>query len=343
MVGPENPVSPLLAVSRLSVAYRSAGGLARAVENVSFELERGELLALVGESGCGKTTLALSLLRLLPEPVALTHPESRIVFEGADLTRLDPRSLRRVRGGGMALVFQEAGSSLNPVLTIGSQLVETVRAHQPMARRRARERAVELLTAVGLDRPEQRLEQYPHQLSGGMQQRAAIALALAGGPKLLIADEPTTALDVTVQAQILDLLADLRHRLQLAVLLITHDLGIAAGLADRVAVMYAGRLVETAPTQQLFARASHPYTAALLQAVPRMDQDTVLPKPIPGQPPMATAWPPACRFHPRCPYAWRRCLEEEPPLLAVGPQHQARCWLVDEPQRPSPAGIERCA
>jgi oligopeptide/dipeptide ABC transporter ATP-binding protein len=324
------------------VAYWSPEGPARAVENVSFELERGELLALVGESGCGKTTLALSLLRLLPEPPAWTDPESCIVFDGADLTRLDPPSLRRVRGGGMGFVFQEAGSSLNPVLTIGSQLVEAVRAHQPMSRHAARDRAVELLAAVGLDRPEQRLRQYPHQLSGGMQQRAAIALALAGGPKLLIADEPTTALDVTVQAQILDLFSLLRHRLQLAVLLITHDLGIAAGLADRVAVMYAGRLVEIAPTRQLFTQPAHPYTAALLEAVPRADREAGLPVPIPGQPPRATAWPPGCRFHPRCPYAWERCLAEEPPLLALAPRHQARCWLVNEPERhrSAPRGAE---
>jgi oligopeptide/dipeptide ABC transporter ATP-binding protein len=322
-------MSPLLVVEHLGVTYRTTDGLARAVEDVSFELERGELLAVVGESGSGKTTLALSLVRLLPEPVARLDPGSRIVFDGADLAAMGPHALRQIRGSGIGMVFQDPSSSLNPVLSVGSQLVEVLRAHHALSRAAARRRALELLASVGIDRPELRFDQYAHQLSGGLQQRAAIALALAGGPKLLIADEPTTALDVTVQAQILELLVQLKQQLHLAILLITHDLGVAAGVADRVAVMYAGRLVETADTSSLFEHPNHPYTAALLGAVPRADREG-LPIPIPGQPPRATAWPPGCRFHPRCPEAWARCSREEPPLLPAGPRRQARCWLVEE-------------
>ncbi len=325
-------MSPLLSVRDLTTTYQTPGGVtARPVDHASLDLDRGELLALVGESGCGKTTLALSLLRLIPEPPGWIDPASHIGFDGTDLLRLDAHALRRVRGGGIAMIFQEPGSSLNPVLTIGAQIVETIRAHLPLEPRAARQRARELLESVGVGDPGQRLDQYPHQLSGGLQQRTMIAMALAGEPKVLIADEPTTALDVTIQAQILELLADLKQRLGLAVLFITHDLSLAAGVADRVAVMYAGRIVEAGPTASLFARPAHPYTAALLQAVPRVDRRAKRLMVIPGQPPPATEWPTGCRFHPRCPHAWDRCAADEPAPLPVGDRHEARCWLVAEP------------
>ncbi len=327
-------MTPLLVVRDLTTTYGTpVGHAARVVDGASLDLERGELLALVGESGSGKTTLALSLLRLIPEPPGRIHPHSRIEFDGADLLRLDASELRHIRGGGIALIFQEPGSSLNPVLTIGTQIVEAIHLHTTLERRGARERARELLAAVGVGDPERRLDQYPHQLSGGLQQRAMIAMALAGNPKLLIADEPTTALDVTVQAQILELLADLKQRLGLAVLFITHDLSLAAGVADRVAVMYAGRIVESAPTARLFAEPAHPYTAALIQAVPRVDRPMERLLVIPGQPPSAAEWPSGCRFHPRCRHAWDRCAAEEPPSLRVADGHEARCWLIQEPAR----------
>ncbi|MBI2071676.1 MAG: ABC transporter ATP-binding protein [Gemmatimonadetes bacterium] len=313
------------------------GGLvARAVDGVSLDLYPGETLALVGESGSGKTTLALSLLRLIPEPPGRIDPAGRVELDGADILRWDAKALRRVRGGDLAMIFQEPGSSLNPVMTVGSQITETVRAHGQPDRRAARRRALELLADVGISDPDRRLGQYPHQLSGGMQQRVMIAMALAGNPKVLIADEPTTALDVTIQLQILDLLSDLQRRLGLAVLLITHDLGLAARVADRVAVMYAGRIAESAPAARLFDHPQHPYTEALLHAVPRIDRDVARLPVVPGQPPLATQWPTGCRFHPRCRHAWERCRGAEPSLLGTDQEHLARCWLVDEPARRAP-------
>jgi oligopeptide/dipeptide ABC transporter ATP-binding protein len=234
------------------------------------------------------------------------------------------------------MIFQEPGSCLNPVLTVGAQIVETVRAHSPLDRRAAQARARELLTSVGIGDPDHRLRQYAHELSGGIQQRVMIAIALAGDPKVLIADEPTTALDVTIQAQILALLTDLKRRLGLAVLFITHDLGVAAGLADRIAVMYAGRIVEQTSTAGLFEHPAHPYTEALLRAVPRVDRPSRRLFAIPGQPPPATQWPAGCRFHPRCPHAWDRCRAAEPAMLPTGDGHLARCWLVEEPARRTP-------
>jgi oligopeptide transport system ATP-binding protein len=327
-------VSPFLAVRDLSTTFVThRGEVVHAVEGVSFDLERGELLALVGESGSGKTTLALSLLRLIPDPPGRVDPAARVLLDGIDVLRLDGQALRRVRGGGIGYVFQEPGASLNPVLPIGTQIVETMEAHSPQHPGTARRRAAELLAAVGLSDPSQHLNQYPHELSGGMQQRAMIAIALAGNPSVLIADEPTTALDVTIQAQILGLLTDLKQRLGLAVLFITHDLSVAAGLADRIAVMYAGRIVETAPTLELFDHPAHPYTEALLSAVPRVDQPAKRLQAIPGQPPSAARWPTGCAFHPRCSHAWERCSTAPPPLLSAGADRQSRCWLVEEPER----------
>jgi oligopeptide/dipeptide ABC transporter ATP-binding protein len=325
-------VTALLEVRDLSVTFPTAAGDARAVDGVSFSIAAGETLALVGESGCGKTVTALALLRLLPER-ARVGATSRIFFIGEDVLGLEVEPLRRVRGAGMAMVFQEPAASLNPVLTIGLQLTETVRAHEPLGRQAAHQRAREALALVGLPDPDRLLARYPHELSGGMQQRALLAIALVCRPRLLIADEPTTALDVTVQAQILELLADLRRRLGMGVLLITHNLGIAAGLADRVAVMYGGRIVETGPTAALFARPAHPYTRGLLAAAPRLDGPDRPTPAIPGMVPPATAWPDGCRFRPRCAHAWDRCLAE-PAALEVATGHTARCWLVEgSPER----------
>lgn len=327
----------LLAVRDLTTVFELPGGLvARAVDGVSLDLYPGETLALVGESGSGKTTLALSLLRLIPEPPGRIDPAARVELDGADILRLDQEALRRVRGGDVAMIFQEPGSSLNPVMTVGSQITETVRAHGQPDRRAARRRALELLADVGVSDPERRFGQYPHQLSGGLQQRVMIAMALAGNPKVLVADEPTTALDVTIQLQILDLLSDLKRRLGLAVLLITHDLGLAARVADRVAVMYAGRIVEAAPAARLFEHPRHPYTEALLLAVPRIDRVVERLPAVPGQPPTPADWPAGCRFNARCPYAWERCRGAEPGLLGTGQDHVARCWLIEEPERRVP-------
>jgi peptide/nickel transport system ATP-binding protein len=321
-------MTPLLEVEHLSVTFHTRAGPARAVDDVSFAVAPGETVALVGESGCGKTVTALSLLRLLPAAAAV-GPASRIRFDGGDVLALDREGLRRLRGGAIGMVFQEPGASLNPVLTIGAHLVETIQAHDDAPRAAARDRARELLATVGLRETDRLMARYPHELSGGMQQRAYLAMALAARPRMLIADEPTTALDVTTQAEILALLADLTGRLGMAMLLITHNLGIAAAVADRVAVMYAGRLVELAGRDALFARPAHPYTRGLLQAAPRLDGPPRPTPAIPGSVPSATAWPDGCRFRPRCPHAWEPC-RTEPALERVGPDHAARCWLVTE-------------
>jgi oligopeptide/dipeptide ABC transporter ATP-binding protein len=309
-------------------------GTARAVDDVSFDLYPGETLGIVGESGCGKTVTSLSILRLVPEPPGHVLPGSLIEFEGRNLLALSAPELRAVRGNQIAMIFQEPMTSLNPVFTVGDQIAEAAIIHQHLSRGAARARAIAMLRLVGIPDPDERVDHYPHQLSGGMRQRVMIAMALVCHPKVLIADEPTTALDVTIQAQILELLDRLQHELGMAVLLITHDLGVVAGHADRVVVMYAGRVVETAPTDALFERPAHPYTEGLLAAVPRIDAPRARLHAIPGQVPAATAWPPGCRFHPRCPYAWDKCVAQEPPLLETGtPGHTARCWLVTEPER----------
>jgi oligopeptide/dipeptide ABC transporter ATP-binding protein len=309
-------------------------GTARAVDDVSFDLYPGETLGIVGESGCGKTVTSLSILRLVPEPPGHILPGSVIEFEGRNLLALPAAELRAVRGNQIAMIFQEPMTSLNPVFTIGDQIAEAAIIHQHLSRAAARKRAIEMLRLVGIPDPDERVDHYPHQLSGGMRQRVMIAMALVCHPKVLIADEPTTALDVTIQAQILELLDRLQEELGMAVLLITHDLGIVAGHADRVVVMYAGRVVETAKTSTLFDQPTHPYTEGLLAAVPRIDTPRARLHAIPGQVPAATAWPTGCRFHPRCPYAWDKCVAQEPPLLDTGvPGHAARCWLVTEPER----------
>ncbi|MBI1967463.1 MAG: ABC transporter ATP-binding protein [Gemmatimonadetes bacterium] len=327
---------PLLRVRDLRTYFvtERGAGTARAVDGVSFDIFPGETLGIVGESGCGKTVTSLSILRLIPEPPGHIRPGSFIEFEGRNLLTLAPKELRAIRGNKIAMIFQEPMTSLNPVFSVGDQIAEAAIVHQGLSRKAARARASEMLKLVGIPDPEERVDHYPHQLSGGMRQRVMIAMALVCHPQLLIADEPTTALDVTIQAQILELLDRLQAELGMAVMLITHDLGVVAGTVDRVVVMYAGQVVEAAPTKGLFARPAHPYTEGLMAAVPRLDAPRARLHAIPGQVPAATAWPAGCRFHPRCPFAWEKCRVEEPPLFDTGvPGHAARCWLVTEPAR----------
>lgn len=323
---------PLLSVRNLQTTFTVGGQRIRAVDDVSFELAEGETLGVVGESGCGKSVTALSILKLIDPPGQISDTSS-IEYEGENLLTLAPRDLRHVRGAEIGMVFQEPTTSLNPVLTIGTQISETIRAHRDIDRKGARARATEMLDLVGIPDPRERVGSYPHELSGGMQQRTMIAMALVCEPKILIADEPTTALDVTVQAQILDLLASLKRKLGMAMLLISHDLGVVAGLADRLAVMYGGQIVEQAPTVDLFAKPQHPYTEALLQAVPRLDRTASRLPVIPGSVPQAAAWPEGCRFHPRCSLAWDRCFRHMPQLTGSGPERTLRCWLSEEPNR----------
>lgn len=303
------------------------------VDGVSFALDRGETLALVGESGCGKSLTSLALLQLVPPPGRI-ETGSSIRLGDTDVLALRGEALRRIRGRRIGMIFQDPMTSLNPVFTVGNQIVEAILAHFKMPRAKARERALQLLQEVGIPDPTERLKAYPHQLSGGMRQRVMIAIALAAEPEILVADEPTTALDVTVQAQILEVLDRLRASRGMAVLLITHDLGIVAGRADRVAVMYAGQIVEEAPTPLLFAHPSHPYTQGLFASVPRISGPLKRLNPIRGTVPAPTAWPSGCRFRPRCPKAFDKS-ELEPPLLPVEPEHQMRCWLAEQPNKGS--------
>ena len=330
---------PLLRVRDLKTYFVTGrgAGTARAVDGVSFELFPGETLGIVGESGCGKTVTSLSILRLIPEPPGHIRPGSYIEFDGRNLLTLEPPDLRAIRGNRIAMVFQEPMTSLNPVFTVGDQVAEAAIVHQGLSRAQARARAIEMLRLVGIPDPETRVDDYPHQLSGGMRQRVVIAMALVCRPQILIADEPTTALDVTIQAQILELLERLQAELGMAVMLITHDLGVVAGTADRVVVMYAGQVVETATTKELFAGPRHPYTEGLMASIPRLDRPAERLYSIPGNVPAATHWPTGCRFHPRCPHAWDKCRQQEPPLLEAGSAgHTARCWLIQEPQRRRP-------
>jgi len=324
------PNDPLLAVQSLRVTFDTTRGLARAVDGVSFTIAAGETVCVVGESGCGKSVAALSLLRLIPAPGRI-ESGSEIHFDGMNLLTLNEEALRSVRGRRMSMIFQEPMTALNPVLTVGEQIAEVVRVHTKASRREAWAQAVSMLREVGIADPDVRATEYPHQHSGGMRQRVMIAMALVLEPRLVIADEPTTALDVTIQAQILELLRAQRDRTGLALLLITHDLGVVAEMASRVLVMYAGQIVEEAPVGALFATATHPYTEGLLAAVPRLDQIGGRLRTIPGTVPAATDWPTGCRFRARCPHAFARCETDAPELVQVGPSHRARCHLVQEP------------
>ncbi len=309
------------AILRLE-GLRTRFGAFAAVDGVDLEVPRGRTLGIVGESGCGKSVLSLSVMGLVPRPGRVA--EGRVVLEGRDLLALPPGEMRRVRGGQVAMIFQEPMTSLNPVHSVGAQIMEAMRAHEPGARD-LRGRAIEALRRVRIPSPERRFEEYPHQLSGGMRQRVMIAMALACNPRVLIADEPTTALDVTVQAQILDLLRALQAETGMAIILITHDLGVVAEMADEVAVMYAGRVVERAPVAALFDDPQHPYTIGLLGSVPRLDEDRSRLLAIEGSVPPPFALPPGCRFAPRCPFAVAACRQEVPGLRGIGPGHGVAC------------------
>ncbi len=324
---PGAPTEPLLTVERLRAHFPTDRGLVRAVDGVSFTLEQGQALGLVGESGCGKTVLCRTLLGLLGRS-AWSAEEASVRFAGRELRRLPEKALRQVRGRQIAMIFQDPMTSLNPVMKVGRQIAETLTFHLGMSKRAARARAVELLAAVGVPSPTRRVDEYPHQLSGGIRQRVAIAIALSCEPELLIADEPTTALDVTVQAGILDLLQQLQRERGMAMILITHDLGVVAGRTDQVAVMYAGKIVEKASTTALFANTRMPYTRALTDSIPHLSlpAHTRL-KAISGAPPDLVRPAPGCRFAPRCPRAAHRCVRQEPELRAdPGSDHWYACW-----------------
>jgi oligopeptide/dipeptide ABC transporter ATP-binding protein len=319
----------LLDVRDLSVEFLTESGPATVVDHVSFSVRAGEMVGIVGESGSGKTVTSLGVMRLVPSPPGRITSGS-VTFGGRDLLSSSLPELRAIRGDELAMVFQDPMTSLNPVFTIGTQLVDTLRLHRKMSKRAARARAVELLEMVGIPDPQRRIKDYPHQLSGGMRQRALLALALSCEPRLLIADEPTTALDVTVQAQILDLLRWLQAELGMAVVFVTHDLGVIADLCSRVIVMYAGQVVEEAPVDELFANPRHPYTEGLLAAIPQSGLEDERLASIPGVVPAPTAMPLGCRFHPRCPYAVPACASAPVDLRTTGDGHLARCLRVDE-------------
>lgn len=319
----------LLNVSDLTTSFQTGSGEVTAVENVSFTLEKGEILGIVGESGSGKSVTALAIMGLLPQPPARILSGS-IQFEGKDLLKLSDRAMQRLRGPGIAMVFQEPMTSLNPVFTIGEQIMETIQAHESLSQKDCFARAVEMLEKVGIPSASRRMTDYPHQLSGGQRQRVMLAIALVCRPKILIADEPTTALDVTIQAQILSLLMDLRDEFGMAILLITHNMGVIAETADRVMVMYAGRIVEQAPVGRLFDHPLHPYTRGLLSCVPTLDQDQDRLIAIPGSLPEPSRRPPGCRFSARCTHAVARCGDAIPPLDTFETSHLAACIRVRE-------------
>jgi oligopeptide/dipeptide ABC transporter ATP-binding protein len=329
LVGQE--MSHLLSVNNLQTQFRTRAGLVKAVDGVSFKLNCGELLGLVGESGCGKSITALSIMRLIAPPGKIVGGE--IVFDGKNLLTLTDAEMRQIRGDDIAMIFQDPMTSLNPVYTIGEQIAEALRLHRKLSRKAARESAIQAMREVAIPDPGRRFNDYPHQLSGGMRQRVMIAMALACDPRLLIADEPTTALDVTIQAQILELLNDLRRNRDLAVLLITHDLGVVAEVADRVAVMYTGRIVEESDVNEIFMRPKHPYTEGLLRSVPRLTLEHVAKverlETIEGVVPNPTQLPPGCHFAPRCPHRMPRCTEEEIPLYELENRVKVRCVLFD--------------
>ncbi|MFB8759497.1 ABC transporter ATP-binding protein [Streptomyces sp. NPDC059852] len=319
----------LLDVRDLKVEFRTRDGIARAVNGVSFGVDAGETLAVLGESGSGKSVTAQAVMGILDSPPGrITGGE--VLFQGRDLLRLGEEERRRVRGAGMAMIFQDALSSLNPVLTVGDQLGEMFVVHRGMSRKDARARAVELMDRVRIPGARERVKQYPHQFSGGMRQRIMIAMAIALEPALIIADEPTTALDVTVQAQVMDLLAELRREYRMGLVLITHDLGVVADVADRIAVMYAGRIVESAPVHDIYKAPAHPYTRGLLDSVPRLDLKGRELTAIRGLPPNLTRIPPGCAFHPRCPMARDVCRSDEPPLYAVSEVRGSACHFRTE-------------
>ena len=329
-------MTPLLSVQNLRTGFDTREGFLRAVDGVDFDIPQGGTLGVVGESGSGKSVTALSVMRLVDRPGRIAD-DARILFEGRDLAALEEGELSKIRGNEISMIFQEPMTSLNPVFTVGDQIAEAVQLHQNVGAKAATARAVEMMQLVGIPSPAQRVHDYPHQLSGGMRQRVMIAMALSCNPKLLIADEPTTALDVTVQAQILELMKELRERLGMAILLITHDLGVVAEMVDEVVVMYGGRVVERGPVADVFASPQHPYTEALLHSIPLLGMRYSTPlQAIRGVVPSPLEWPAGCRFAPRCDYAFDRCIGQDPPLLPVPPQESA-CWLCENGRRESRA------
>ena len=325
-------MSDLLRVENLRTWFYTRGGVLRAVDGIDFTIPLGGTLGVVGESGSGKSVTALSVMQLIEAPGRI-EADSKILFEGNDLADLAEGEMAKIRGNDISMIFQEPMTSLNPVFTVGDQIAEAVQLHQHVGRKEAMNRAVEMMQLVGIPSPEQRVQDYPHQMSGGMRQRVMIAMALSCNPKLLIADEPTTALDVTVQAQILELMKELRERLGMSILLITHDLGVIAEMVDEVAVMYAGRIVERGPVADVFASPQHPYTEALLGSIPVLGMRYSTPlRAIRGMVPSPLEWPDGCRFGPRCDYAFDRCTTDDPMLLTVGSQESA-CWLCESGRR----------
>lgn len=319
----------LLSVRNLKTHYFTQDGVVRAVDGVDFDINRGKILGIVGESGCGKSQSVLSVMGLIPKPPGKIV-DGEIIFEGKDLVKATEAEMRAIRGNDISMIFQEPMTSLNPVFTIGNQIMEAIMLHQKLNKQDARAKAIEMLELVGIPAPDKRVDEYPHQLSGGMRQRVMIAMALSCNPKLLIADEPTTALDVTIQAQILDLMKKLQNDIGMAIALITHDLGVIAEVVERVVVMYAGKIVEEAPVGELFSKPLHPYTLGLLGSIPAIDKKTDRLKVIPGIVPNPMNLPPGCRFNPRCEYVMDICREQEPEIKKVGPDHSVRCWLREK-------------
>lgn len=319
----------LLEVQNLKTYFYTEDGVVPAVDGVSFTLDKGETLGIVGESGCGKSVTSLSIMRLIPNPPGKII-DGKIIFEGENLLEKSEAQMRRIRGNDISMIFQEPMTSLNPVFTIGNQIMEAIILHQKLNKQAAREKAIEMLRLVGIPSPEKRVDEYPHQLSGGMRQRVMIAMALSCNPKLLIADEPTTALDVTIQAQILDLMRNLRNELGTSIMLITHDLGVIAELVEKVVVMYAGKIVERADVRSLFADPLHPYTLGLLGSIPKMTEKQTRLQAIEGVVPNPAFMPKGCRFHPRCKFTRDICKVEEPELIQLKPGHETACWKYSD-------------
>ncbi len=329
-VGENGHAQPLLEVSNLKTQFFTQDGVVKAVDDVSFYVMPGETLGVVGESGCGKSMTGLSIMRLIPNPPGKIV-SGEIVFNGTDILQMSDEQVRSIRGNDIAMIFQDPMTSLNPVLTVNRQISEALELHMKMNKRQAKARTIELLHMVGIPNAEERVDQYPHQFSGGMRQRVMIAMALSCNPKLLIADEPTTALDVTIQAQILDLMRTLQVERDTGVILVTHSMGVVAGMADRIQVMYAGHIVETASTEEIFANPRHPYTVGLMKSIPRLDaaRKEKL-EPIRGLPPDLIDLPDMCPFVPRCNYAREKCEQKNPPLLEVAEGHHSACWFWEE-------------
>ncbi|MFD1359208.1 ABC transporter ATP-binding protein [Fictibacillus halophilus] len=318
----------VLEVTNLVTKFKSADGLLPAVRGASFSLKKGETLCIVGESGCGKSITALSIMGLLPSNGRIT--DGSISFNNKNLASMSPKEMQKLRGNDVSMIFQEPMTALNPVFTVGFQIREPLMIHQKLSKKQAHARGIELLKMVGIPSPAERMNQFPHELSGGMRQRVMIAIALSCNPSLLIADEPTTALDVTIQAQIIDLLNDLKEQLDMSMIMITHDMGVVAEIADRVIVMYAGEVIEEGRVEEIFENPQHPYTKGLLSSVPNVDDPDFELKPIAGSMPMLNEKISGCRFHPRCPYAFEKCFSESPKTFSVTDKQNVRCWLQGE-------------